>query len=170
MRTVIYIISVIALLILIFGLYSGKILWIFVGLAPMVLIVFDSFRKKRKLELTILNEFNEEVKRLKNVGEKIQVEFESCEIKDSSYTKDIIDENMTRFSHINLDYGKIIGHEHVGQSLLVYKYSGINGPEQFIQSFPFGKDSLKINILRNLITLYVDRSDRSKYYFDLKSD
>jgi hypothetical protein len=167
MRSIVNIISTIALLTLIFGVYSGKLIWILVGLAPLLIIPVQAFLKKRNVESIIHSQFNAEIEQLKRVGEKILVELDNCEIKDSSYTQDIIDERMTRFSHLNLDYGKVIGHEHVGQSLLIYRYAGTNGSETFIQSFAFGKETLKINILRDLVTLYVDRSDRSKYFFDL---
>ncbi len=170
MKSLLNIISTLIGLLIIFGIYSDKIFLILIGLIPLLLIFILTFLKQRKQATNGITKIVAEIEHLKQNGEKIMVDFDNCEIKDSSYSQDIIDERMTRFSHINLDYGKVIGQEHVGQSLLVYNYSGSNCVERFIQAFPCGAEFLKINVIRNLVTLYVDRSDRSQYFFDLKVD
>ena len=170
MKILINIVSFIAGLTVIFGIYSGKFLWVLIGLIPLLFIVGVTFFKKRRIIADVDSVISKEIEQLKRSGEKISLNFDNCEFKDSSYSQNIIDERMTRFSHINLDYGKVIGQENVGQSLLVYNYSGSNGTEKFMQAFPYGKESLQVSVIRNQVTLYVDRYDRRKYFFDLKTD
>ncbi|MCB9056615.1 MAG: hypothetical protein H6549_12240 [Chitinophagales bacterium] len=170
MKLLTNIISLIAGLTIIFGIYSGKFIWILIGVIPLLIIVAIIFLEQRKIAGNTVALMTKEIEQLKRSGEKISVDLDNCEFKDSSYSQDIIDERMTRFSHINLDYGKVIGQEHIDQSLLIYNYSGSNGSEKFIQAFPFGKEYLKVNVIRNQIILYVDRYDRTKYIFDLKSE
>lgn len=108
--------------------------------------------------------------KLKTTGEKIIVDFDHCEFKDSSFTKEEIDERMTRFNTINLDYGKVISNDFVGQSLLIYHHSDSDKTEKFVQAFHCTADALKFYVLEKAVTLYVDRRERAHYFFDLKSE
>ncbi len=168
MRVLISIISTIAGLIQIFGIYSWKIVWILVGIVPLVIIALLLFFKRRNLLAKAKIENNAAIEQLKTNGKRISLDFDQCENKDSSYSQDLIDERMTRMSQLNLDYGKVIGTEFTGQSLLVYNYSNGDETEKFVQPFPFGAETLRVYLIRNWVTLYVDRKNRSKYFFDLK--
>lgn len=111
-----------------------------------------------------------EFEKLKATGQKINIEFDNCEFKDSSYSDEVIDERMVRFNSINLDYGKVIRTDFVGQSMLVYYHPTADKTERFTQAFPCSAEALKVYVLQNAISLYVDPFNKSHYFFDLKVD
>jgi len=154
--------------VVIFSLFSGRTVWLIVGLIPFAYLfwqVFASNSHSLSAEKTISSQVN----KLVAAGEKISIEFDNCEFKDSSYTNEVIDERSTRLNAINLDYGKVIRRDLVEQSLLIYHHPTAGKSEKFIQAFPCSAETLRVYVLQNLVSLYVDRFDRSHYFFDLKS-
>lgn len=161
-----------------FRSYNGSVityptLWyisfIILGLIG-VLLISSSLRKSKK----IVEEFvNTEIEKLKANAEKIVVNFDKCEFKSGSFSHQVEVENLSSVKLLapgSLTYSiDTTITENVIQSYLTYADT-INGePCKFIsQSFPFDPTTLKFHVLNHNITLYVDRFDKKKYYFDLE--
>jgi hypothetical protein len=153
---------------LIFTIYGQRpvtwiILFVIFFLLGSVLISASSKKDLQEIQLSI----DKEIEDLKSTGQKIKLDFDSCDFKESSYNSEVIDERVSRFGHLNLDYGKVIGNELVAQSLLIYNHKEGDQIEVFRQGFHCSADALKLYVLKNSIDLYVDRVNRNKYFFEL---
>jgi len=158
----------IAASVLIFSIYAGKP-WLFlISLIPFIFLAWRIFLSRDPDLPSTENTMRSEFEKLRKNGERMFVDFDNCEFKDSSYTDEIIDERMMRFNTLNLDYGKVISRDFVGQSLLIYHHQIGDKSEKFVQPFPCTADALKVYVLQKSVDLYVDPFDRSHYYFDLK--
>ena len=161
-RIVITLIYIIAAIVLLFSLAYGSILWSIVSSIPFLFLlwqVFFSGPEDPIIEKITGNNFE----KLKVNSEKIVVDFDHCEFKDSSFTNEVIDRNMD-----SLGYGEIKRKDFILQSLLIY-HPDRNTTEKFIQAFHCSADTLKVYVLKNEVTLYIDRRDRSHYLFELKT-
>ncbi|MFN4315756.1 MAG: hypothetical protein ACK4E0_15780 [Chitinophagaceae bacterium] len=160
-----------------FRRYDGTIipypvLWylffIILGIIGGWLVASSINKSTRNFERAV----NAEVERLKTKAERIQLDFDKCEFKSGSYSREVEDANMSPihlFAPTYLeDMDKKVT-ETVHQSYLIYTEI-INGDTcQFIsQSFPIDLTTLKYYVLNNSIALYVDRFNRKKYVFELK--
>jgi hypothetical protein len=112
---------------------------------------------------SIEKEIDNRLAQLKATGEKIKPDFDKCEFKDSSYTHEVVDANLSALAPYG---GDIIVTEDVNQSVIIYHH---RRNETFSQAFPCSGDALKFYVLNNNIILYVNRFDRSTYFFDLKT-
>jgi hypothetical protein len=108
---------------------------------------------------------DENLEKLKRTGEMIPVNFDNCEFRDSSYFHEIIDPNVPSGSY---GYHDDMITEAVNQSSLTFYYKNGDGTEKFKSAFPFSGDALKFYVAGNKVTLYVDRSNRTHYFFDVK--
>jgi hypothetical protein len=103
---------------------------------------------------------------LKDTGEKIIIDLDNCDFKSNSYEVEIPD--------ITTQYDSFEGPEHrmktenVQQSMLTYNYLAGSRTESFQSPvFPIELVSLKTYIIKKELVLYIDRKDRSNYYFEL---
>jgi len=154
---------------LIFTIYGQRpLIWIilFVILFLLGLGLISASAKKDLQEIQV--SIDKEIENLKSTGQKIKLDFDSCDFKESSYNSEIIDDRFSRFGHLNLDYGKVIGNEFVAQSLLTYNHKEGDRIEVFRQGFHCSADALKLYVLKNSVDLYVDRFNRTNYFFELK--
>jgi hypothetical protein len=145
------------------------ILFIFIGVLGFLLF-FGSFKKADRMT----RQFEEtKILKLKTNSEKIELEFDLCEFKSGSYSHEIKDENI---STINLIAPTPISSlhnptvtENVVRSSLIYNYQISGQTEKYVsQSFPFDQVTLKFYVLKHKISLYVDKFDKRKYFFDLE--
>jgi len=133
-------------------------------------LIFSSYRKTKKIVEQI---YDTEIEKLKSNAEKIELNFDNCEFKSGSFSHKVEDPNMSTIKLLAPDslalYVDTTITENVIQSYLTY-VDTIDGKLcKFIsQSFPFDPTTLKFHVMRHNITLYVDKFDRNKYYFDLK--
>src|SRR5258705_5288563 len=130
---------------LIFTIYGQRpfiwiILFVILLLLGLGLISFTSKKYLQEVQVSM----DKEIENLKSTGQKIKLDFNSCDFKESSYNSDIIDERFSRFGHLNLDYGKVIGNEFVAQSLLIYNHREGDQTEIFRQGFRCSADALKL--------------------------
>lgn len=166
--TLFFLASTIALIF--FAYHGANVMW-FIGLVTLAVVGVVLIRSSSKnFVATIESQVDQNLEKLKVSGEKIRVDYDSCDFKESSYTNEVIDQRAFRGpGMVNLDMGKVISNDYVGQSLLVYHHSNGENTEEFKQAFPCGAESLKFYVLNNSVTLYVDRFDRSRYFFDLNT-
>jgi hypothetical protein len=145
------------------------IFFILLGLSGLWLI--SSSLKKTMRMLSRMK--NTELEKIKANSERIVIEFDLCEFRSGSYLHQVEDENMNSIGwaapgSVALFADKTIM-ENVNQSSLIYNYSDSGKIEKFIsQSFPIDETTLKYHVLNHSITLYIDRFDRKRYFFELK--
>jgi hypothetical protein len=112
---------------------------------------------------------------LKETGEKIQVDFSKCEIKENNYTEERNKyENNERVQFLNVMSGyadKNIEQVEITQTVIVYVHQNVRTgqTERFISGIiPKDKITLSFYLEQQKQTaIYVDRTNK-RYYFDLE--
>ena len=102
-------------------------------------------------------------------AEEIIVMFDHSEFKESLYTHEVEDERLKQLALLGGGASQLLDgvtrEERIIQSVLIYN----NGKERFVsQVFPFDKTTLKFYVLNGHVVIYVDRFDRSQYFFEIK--
>ncbi len=161
-----FVASIIALIFLVYR--HVNFIWyislVLLAISGAILMVSSG---KKRIAI-IEKEIDKNLEELKANGEKIKPDFDNCEFKERSYSHEVSDENLSYLTPITPYPDEILTTENVDQSALIYNHTVGGKSEKFIQAFPFSADALKFYVLNNNITLYVDRFDRSRYFFDLK--
>ncbi len=111
---------------------------------------------------------------LKENGEKIQVDLTQCEIKENDYSEMRLPDGRREADLSDFEaesYSESSGEKltEIDQTVFIFKHLH-NGIEEKFYSpvIPRTGDDLKIKLyLHKTTTLYVDKTDRSKYFFDL---
>jgi hypothetical protein len=119
---------------------------------------------------------------LKTNGEQIRVDFSACEILENNYTEQVEpysgDDLMLATGRPSLHYLLNVledkdkrGDVEVNQSCILFRYQNnrTGQTEKFI-SHVIDKDSVTLSFYldqQKKTTLYVDKTDRNLYYFDL---
>ena len=112
------------------------------------------------------NSLTEEQNILKEKGEKIILDYDNCGIKENNYYDDVTPGGFGRF-----EMAQGFTEEFVEKSVIIYTNKNGNTEEKFIsQTFPLSETNLLFHIMKGDIVLYVDRFDRSKYFFDFVAD
>jgi hypothetical protein len=163
------------------SLIASPVLWyllfVLIGILGVWLFL-GSFKRADKI-ITQIEE--SKIQQLKANSEKIKVEFDFCEFKNGSYSHEVRDENISTINLIaatsdliattslsSLHDPTII--KNIVQSSLIYSYPISGKTEKYIsQSFPFDQITLKFYVLNHKVTLYIDRFDRRKYFFNLEN-
>ena len=145
------------------------IFFILLGLSGLWLI---SSSLKRSMKM-LSQMKNRELEKLKTNAEKIVIEFDLCEFRSGSYSHQVEDENMSSIGWVAPGSAAILADttitENVIQSSLIYNCPISGKIEKFIsQSFPIDETTLKYYVLNHSLTLYIDRLDRKRYFFELK--
>lgn len=172
-----------------FRKYSGEVipypfLFYLLGLGMFVVgLLFLRFTPTTK-QLDIQKQISETISDLKANGDKIPVDLSHCEIKEHNYI-----EEREKYGHSNelltLDFERQIqGWNAIGggsmrnveqvqviQTVLVYNYQNPrNGKLETFISRVIPKDKISLSFYldrQKQTTLYVDKINRDKYYFDL---
>ena len=150
--------------------YIGFIILALLGL----LLIYWSYRSMKQKIKKIAEPLIAEFEIWKTKAEIIEPDFDRCEFKSGSYSHEVDDPRLSKVKW--LAPGTIASSidttitENVEQSYLVYYPPVIDLPEKFISDhFPFDTTTLKYYVIKKQIVLYVDRFDRNKYFFDLKT-
>jgi hypothetical protein len=120
-------------------------------------------------EKFIVRQYKKRIEGLKNTGEKIKVDLSGCQIKSNDYSAEHDVVGLVDGQAFNVVDGNEIANVQsmeIYQSVLISKH----GAEIFISSIiPLEQTTLLFKLDNQKITfVYVDRSDRSKYYFDVE--
>ncbi len=120
-------------------------------------------------EKFIARQYKKRIDGLKNMGEKIKVDLSGCQIKSNAYSAEQDDVGLVGeqgFNVVDGDEMANVQSMEIYQSVLISKY----GAETFISSIiPLEHTTLLFKLDNQKTTfIYVDRSDRSKYYFDVE--
>ena len=100
---------------------------------------------------------------LKLHGEKIILDFDNCEIKENNYYNDVTNRGMSKLDIAESGYKE----EFVVHSVILYYHPNGDKTEKYIsQDFLMDAITLGAHILKNEIMLYVNRTDKNKYFFE----
>lgn len=162
---------------LFFRNYSGDLIpypavWNFAGLFLMFagfLLVKSGLSKGNKTER---QRFKAEIDKLKVTADKIKVDLNSCEIRSNSYSQQIPKEKDSRSVLLDAMYDpdSNIRNIEINQAVVIYE-TDINGQREQFYSPPINKDAITLSFLldrQKETYIYVDRDNRSEYYFDLE--
>jgi|LakMenEpi03Aug12_release.lakeMendotaPanAssembly.Ray.scaffolds.fasta_scaffold731268_2 hypothetical protein len=119
---------------------------------------------------------------IKTNGEKIKVDFSKCDIKQNNYVEEKekygtgsyittldIERDIQAWNALT-DSTRNTERVQVNQAVLIFDNSHNDKTEKFISRvIPFDRVTLLFKLDKQKeTTLYVDKNDRSKYYFDLE--
>ena len=117
-----------------------------------------------------VSDITSQQKLLETTGEKIIIDIDNCDFKTNNFEEEIAPSNFK-----SLDAQLIDGlfspesnyqTEEINQTRIIYHNKG---SEKFIsQVFLMDEVTLQFHVIKNEITLFVDKLDRTKYFFDLK--
>jgi len=143
-------------------------LWMICSIGLGLTGVLLSFRISKKGYKTIIENYNEEIKQFKAKSEKIVVDMDKCEFANTGYFKEVNEDRHSWMSKV-LFVEEIRHTEHIQQSGLIYQNNTSNGIEKFYSpSFPFDKTTLQYYVISKKVKLYVDRFNRSNYFFEVE--
>src|SRR6187399_1353766 len=181
MRTIFGLLFIIASLlgITFFKYYNGSVipyptLWYISFVILGLLGVWLIYSATRKVKKIIDQHINSEVEKFKANAEKIELDFDKCEFKSGSFSHQVEDPTMSTVKLFAPGSLGLIADttitENVIQSYLTYTDTFKGESCKFVsQYFPFDPSMLKFHVLKHHIILYIDRFDKRKYLFDLKS-
>ncbi len=135
-------------------------------------------------EIVLQKQMEEIVRDLKEKGEKIRVDLSKCTIKENNYTEDrekyqhpneiltfVFERQIQIWNSMGGGSWRNMEQTHVEQTVLVYYHhnSRTGETEKFVSRvIPRNKITLSFYLDSQKETnLYVDKTNRSKYYFDL---
>lgn len=135
-----------------------------VALIPTGILLFVfSFWQTRKYRPGKMSNAN---RYLKETGQKIMVTIDDCEFKSHNYELSLADMPATFEAFEKPDHPAQAGN--ILQSLAIFTHKSANGTEVFQSPvFPMDIISLKAQIMRDNLVVYVDPDDHTKYYFEL---
>ena len=134
----------------------------------IVLGFFLSISKTKKQEETS-NAILDEEARLRKDGQKIILDIDCCEFKQNNFQQEIEHVN-TRARMLDASFASEHNYEtsDVNNVIIIYNYQSGSKTEKFVSGvFSIDEVTLKFHIMNGSLILYVDRFDRSKYFFDL---
>ncbi|MFC4230805.1 hypothetical protein ACFOW1_02810 [Parasediminibacterium paludis] len=172
------------LIVTFFRKYSGQVipypfLFYLAGLAMFMIAALLLRNVPTRIQLTL----QKQIADLKENGNKIRVDFSQCEIKENNYTEEQ-DKFETPNELFSFGYGQEIqvldaftkpSHNveqiQINQSIIFFNYqNNQTGQEEIFVSRVINKD--RVTLMFHLeqqksTTLFVDKINRKKYYFDL---
>ncbi len=108
---------------------------------------------------------------LKEDGEKILVDLSTCEIIGNDYYVEVNRDSTGQVALLDAMYDKGIMsvNKEIDETQFIFTHQRNGFSEKFVSPvIPRTRDDLRIKLyLVKTTTLYVDKADRSKYYFDL---
>jgi hypothetical protein len=109
----------------------------------------------------------EAVRPLKKNGEKIIVDIENCRFNGNNFDVPVTSRPMIS-THVPV-FGEPVSLDEIQQSVLTYQHAHLGRTELFIsQVFPIDLITLEAHIMQKHLILYIDKKDRSHFYFDLQ--
>ena len=156
-----------------FRSYHGDIipvpfLWYILSFICLGVGIFLPFILKTKKEKQSIADSDNQLRQLKKNAEKIILDIDFCEFKTNNF-QDIVESNkMAKVQMYDAMYDENYDYstEDRIQNVIIYSYKN----EKFIsQIFAVDEITIQSRIMQKLVTLYIDRFDRTNYYFDLGS-
>ena len=146
---------------------------ILVAVATFIYVIYLLLRPKQKAVPIDATEGQRRFTEFKLNAKRYHVEFDNCEFKDSSYITEAEQDNSDYVLAGSLvgssiaDYYTPVERVETIQSVLFFKKESLFNGKRFFQTFPLDQTTLKFHVIRGNVTLYVEKEDTNKYFFDL---
>ena len=146
---------------------------ILVAIATFIYVIHLLLRPKQKTVPVDTTEIKRRFAEVKFNSRSYTVEFDNCEFKDSSYLSEVQQDNSDYVLAGSLvgssigDYYTPVERVETIQSVLFFKNESLFNGKRFFQAFPLDQTTLKFHVISGNVTLYVDKEDTNKYFFDL---
>ncbi len=156
-----------------FGRYKGEsiqspVIWQIVSIAISVLAILALQFGARKETKEIIDDYSEELKKFKAKAEIIVPDFDACEFKNGTYSQEVEDKEYSWMAgNVMFKHEITKVEQFIRSGLLYHQKTGSSIKKYASHSFPFDKTALQFYVINGKIKLYVDRFDRSKYFFEL---
>jgi hypothetical protein len=113
-----------------------------------------------------------EIEKFKARAQKIDLDLNACEFKESSFSHEVQDPNVSSVGLIPLHIARFAESaisEDVESSCLVYTRMVNGKPEKYVsQPFPFDATTLEYHVMNKDLVLYIENTEQGKFLFDLK--
>ncbi|WP_162945051.1 hypothetical protein [Flavisolibacter nicotianae] len=146
-------------------------LWLVVSLGVVVLGTYLLMIARTQKEVRGLDNLKAQINRIKESGERIQIDFENCDFKTTNVHDQIKADDFSRIQIFDALYGSNRNNSERASTVtyIIYKYQNGDKAEKFVsQPFPVEETMLRYYVSNNNIVLYVDRNDRKQYFFDVQ--
>jgi ABC-type transport system involved in multi-copper enzyme maturation permease subunit len=147
---------------------SLPILWLILSLVITVIGAYLIVSAKLKKQNQKLDETKIKLSRIKEKGKRILIDFDSCEFKSGIAYNQFDQKTFSRIQMIDALYDPNRNHTKNNSTItyIIYKHKNGDTLEKFV-SQPFSVDNtmLKYYVSQNKIALYIDRFDRTQYFF-----
>ena len=139
------------------------------GLTGLVL-VYSSISKDRA---AAGDAYRQAIEKAKATAQKIELELDKCEFKNGSFSHQIEDPDLSTLKqmlpHSLSVYMDTTKTETLIRSYLIYNETASSGRRRYIShSFTVDQTTLQYYVMTKKMTLYVDRFDAKKYFFEVK--
>lgn len=158
-----------------FKSYKGNtiplpILWLVLSIIIVLIGTFLTVTAKTKKQIQILNQNSDKINRLKDKGERILIDLDDCDFITAEVNQSN-PENFSRVQIIDALYDPNRNHleNNSRVTYIVYKHKNGDNRERFV-SQPYSMDdiTLKYYTSKNKVVLYVDKFDRTQYFFNVE--
>lgn len=143
------------------------------AMASFIYVVYSLLKPKEKTASIDDSESQRRFTVVKLNAKSHIVEFDNCEFRDSSYISEVEQDSSDYHlagslvgSSIGAYYTPLENIETI-QSVLFYQNEKLFDGKRFFQTFPLDQTTLKFHVISGNITLYVDKVETNKYFFDL---
>jgi len=147
---------------------SLPILWLILSLVITVIGAYLIVSAKLKKQNQKLDETKIKLSRIKEKGKRILIDFDSCEFKTGIAYNQFDQKTFSRIQMIDALYDPNRNYTKNNSTItyIIYKHKNGDTLEKFV-SQPFSVDNtmLKYYVSQNKIALYIDRFDRTQYFF-----
>ena len=145
-------------------------LWLILSIGIAVIGIYLTIIAKTKKQIQKLNETTSKLNRIKDKGERIFIDLDNCDFKAGTTTQ-LSTESFSRIQMIDALYDPNRNHKENNSSItyIIYRHKNGDTCEKFVsQPFSIDDTMLKYYVSQNKIALYVDRFDRTQYFFDFE--
>jgi len=162
---------------LFFRKYSGDlipypVIWYFVGILFMIigfLLVKSGLASHDK---RVIKDLSVEINNFKLTADKIKVDLNNCKIRINNYTEQVekVKSYKAQTFDAFYDSSKNIENVNINQAVLIFETDKFGQRAKYFSPTIY-KDEITLRFLldrQKETFIYVDRDNRSKYYFDLE--
>jgi len=159
-----------------FGHYHGSLiplptLWFYLSYPIGIIGIILSLSKTNKQE-EVTKIFLQNQEQLRQTGQKIVVNIDCCDFKINDFSEEVQSKHFLSVRAYDALYDpsqNIVNHD-VNQIVIVYNHTDGEKVEKFISPiFSIDEVTLKFHIMNNDLSIYMDKFDKKRYFFDLKN-
>jgi hypothetical protein len=155
-----------------FKSYKGDIiplpiLWLILNLVVAATGAYLILRARWNKQIQKNNKTSAKLSRVKEKSVRVLIDLDNCDFKTSTISQ-LNTENISRVQMIDALYDPNRNYieNYNTVTYIIYEHKFGNTFEKFVsQPFPIDNTTLKYYISQNKIVLYVDRFDRTQYFF-----